>query len=340
MIAQPTRIAEPLRRYRVLHTHDPDEMCREVASQLSAHRLETASRREFVATVNHVQLGATALMYVAYGTPVRVTADPLEDHVVLMVPIAQPIRVEMKDHVTQSGPEAAVVVPRRCASRIAGGPEIGSLVVRLGAGDLARHFRRLVPQAGNLAPVFEPGRPLNPALIAGAVHAVCHAVDLGQRDLPAPVVRELHRQLLTALLFGCRHSGLERLLSPPPMASRAKISRAVELIEDAPHGDISVEAVAEQVGLSLRALQEGFRRDTGLSPRAYLKRVRLQRIRAALLGADPSDGTTVTDLALAHGFGHLGRFAVEYREAFGESPSVSLGRSRRVRGDTWGLDSG
>jgi hypothetical protein len=131
MIAQPTRIAEPLRRYRVLHTHDPDEMCREVASQLSAHQLEVASRREFVATVNHVQLGATALMYVAYGTPVRVTTDPLEDHVVLMVPIAQPIRVEMKDHVTQSGPEAAVVVPRRCATRIAGGPEIGSLVVRL-----------------------------------------------------------------------------------------------------------------------------------------------------------------------------------------------------------------
>ena len=57
-----------------------------------------------------------------------------------------------------------------------------------------------------------------------------------------------------------------------------------------------------------------------------------QRIRAALLGADPFDGTTVTDLALAHGFGHLGRFAVEYREAFGESPSVSLGRSGCVRG--------
>jgi AraC-like DNA-binding protein len=331
MIAQPTRVAEPLHRFRVLRTRDPDEMCREVAGQLSTHRLELASRREFCATVNRVQLGASALMYVAYGTSVRVTTDPLEDHVVLMVPIAQPMRVEMKDHVTQSGPEAAVIVPRRCATRVAGGPEIGSLVVRIGADDVARHFRRLVPDAGHRAPVFEPGRPLNPALVAGSVHALRHAVDLGPHDLPALVLQELNRQLLTALLFGCRHSGLDRLLAPPPTASWAKIRSAVDLMEDAPHGDISVEAVAEEVGLSLRALQDGFRRDIGLSPRAYLKRVRLQRVRSGLLGADPSEGTTVTDLALAHGFTHLGRFAVEYREAFGETPSASLQRFHRDR---------
>jgi AraC-binding-like domain len=101
MIAQPTRVAEPLREFRVLRTRDPDEMCREVAGQLSAHRLELASRREFCATVNRVQLGATTLMHLAYGTPVRVTTDPLEDHVVLMLPIARPMRVEMKDRVTQ-----------------------------------------------------------------------------------------------------------------------------------------------------------------------------------------------------------------------------------------------
>jgi AraC-like DNA-binding protein len=331
MIAQPTRVAEPLREFRVLRTRDPDEMCREVAGQLSAHRLELASRREFCATVNRVQLGATTLMHLAYGTPVRVTTDPLEDHVVLMLPIARPMRVEMKDRVTQTGPEAAVVVPRRCATRTAGGPELSSLVVRLGADDLARHLRRLAPHAGNRAPDFEPGRPLNPALIVGAVHALRHAFDLRPRGLPTLVVHELHRQLLTALLFGCRHNGLERLLSPPPMASRAKIRRAVELIEDAPHGDTSLEAVAEEAGLSLRALQEGFRRDIGLSPRAYLKRARLQRTRAALLGADPSGETTVTDLALAHGFTHLGRFAVEYREAFGETPSASLHKPHRDR---------
>jgi len=38
----------------------------------------------------------------------------------------------------------------------------------------------------------------------------------------------------------------------------------------------------------------------------------------------------VTAIATGCGFFELGRFAVEYRSLFGESPSVSLARTRAV----------
>jgi AraC-like DNA-binding protein len=55
----------------------------------------------------------------------------------------------------------------------------------------------------------------------------------------------------------------------------------------------------------------------------YLRQVKLARVHDALLDADP-EATTATAVARQWGFLHYGRFAAEYREAFGRSPSASL----------------
>ena len=60
----------------------------------------------------------------------------------------------------------------------------------------------------------------------------------------------------------------------------------------------------------------------------YLILRRLNRVRRALLRADPATAT-VAEHARRHGFTELGRFAVIYRTVFGESPSTTL---RRLRG--------
>jgi AraC-like DNA-binding protein len=60
-----------------------------------------------------------------------------------------------------------------------------------------------------------------------------------------------------------------------------------------------------------------------MSPAKYLKRYRMTQARLDLLEADPV-AATVTQIATAWGFWELGRFAVEYRRLFGESPSETL----------------
>jgi AraC-like DNA-binding protein len=61
-------------------------------------------------------------------------------------------------------------------------------------------------------------------------------------------------------------------------------------------------------------------------PHQYLRLRRLHLARRALASADATVGT-VTQIANEYGFAELGRFAVLYRQLFGESPSVTLRRA-------------
>lgn len=101
-------------------------------------------------------------------------------------------------------------------------------------------------------------------------------------------------------------------------AARAFIMDRLD--DDHPPGIIDI---CRELGVSERTLQYAFLDYAGLSPTAYLRRIRLNRVRKALRLAD-TQTATVTETAMRFGFLHLGRFARDYRMFFGESPSETL----------------
>jgi AraC-like DNA-binding protein len=90
------------------------------------------------------------------------------------------------------------------------------------------------------------------------------------------------------------------------------------------HLPISVCDIAADAGVSARALQYGFTRHLGTTPREYLRRVRLDRAHDELRDAATTSGLTVGMVARRWGFANTGRFAVAYRHAYGVSPSQTL----------------
>ena len=77
--------------------------------------------------------------------------------------------------------------------------------------------------------------------------------------------------------------------------------------------------------MSERTLEYAFTSIMGLSPMAYLIRLRLHRVREVLLAETPGS-TTVSAVALGWGFWHFGEFSRAYKRCFGERPSDTLGR--------------
>lgn len=107
------------------------------------------------------------------------------------------------------------------------------------------------------------------------------------------------------------------------------VRAAIEYARQNAHLPIGPADLAAAVGLSARSLQAAIRRHRETTPSALIQAVRLERVRAELQAAE-SNASSVTDIARAWGFTHLGRFAGSYRKLFGESPSETL-RSRPHR---------
>ena len=86
-----------------------------------------------------------------------------------------------------------------------------------------------------------------------------------------------------------------------------------------------VSDLCRAAAVSERTLENAFKEVMGLTPMTYLTRLRLHRVRQALLAATHGS-TTVSAEALNWGFWHFGEFSRAYKQCFGELPSDSLRR--------------
>jgi transcriptional regulator GlxA family with amidase domain len=111
--------------------------------------------------------------------------------------------------------------------------------------------------------------------------------------------------------------------------TRQAHSRVVQIAEDYALSHTAerlyVTDLCRAAGVSERTLQYAFKEVMGMTPVAYLTRLRLHRVRHALRTASLAS-TTVTAEALRWGFWHFGDFSRAYKDCFGELPSDTLRR--------------
>jgi len=163
------------------------------------------------------------------------------------------------------------------------------------------------------------------------VHLVIVELDEAEPGRVSPAMLTAYEQLLTTgLLLGQPNnytSALERLENK---VAPGDVKRAIDFIEAHLHRPITLTDIAMASGVPGRTLLKHFQDHRSVSPMRYLREARLARVRQALMR--PDDTASVTDTAMQWGFSHLGRFAIEYRALFGESPLETSRRSRWVRG--------
>ena len=128
------------------------------------------------------------------------------------------------------------------------------------------------------------------------------------------------RILLRALATGAESAEAEKV------RAMDRIIRGVDsALDGRPRHAFSIRELCDTVGVTERTLRRAVQAWYGVPPKTIVRARRLHGVRRKLRAARPGR-VRVTGVALEWGFEHLGRFAGDYRELFGETPSQTLAR--------------
>ncbi|MEH1098034.1 AraC family transcriptional regulator [Micromonospora sp. CPCC 205561] len=315
-----------------VRTDDIERARTEVGRVFCPHRLTPQPG------VHHVHLRMTArrtggvgVVDLDYDRAVRIQPGALETFYLVQMPRAGKAEVRHAGRTVTSTPGTASVLSPYDDSDMHWAEGSPHRIFYADRPTVHRELARLLGRAVDGPVHFDVGMTMRtPSAAAWARGVDFLADELSQpRDaslLDHPQIAGRFEQgLIGKLLLTHRHTYTELLAEPAghPAPGRL-VRRACELINDHHREALTVGDVAEALGVGVRTLQDSFRRELGTTPTAYLRARRLDAVHRALRAAPP--GTSVTTLAVDHGFAHLGRFAGEYRSRFGESPSETLRR--------------
>jgi len=202
-------------------------------------------------------------------------------------------------------------------------PDAVQYAVKLPRRSVESHLAKLIHRPVEQPILFDLGFDLD----TPAGRSLLSTVDFLRQELARPggiatmpAAREqLESLVLTQLLLTIPNNYADLLRAPETPARHTSIRRVVDLIEAHPERDLTLAELAHAAGTTARALQRGFKDVVGMSPTAYVRAVRLDRVHAELVAG--AGAVSVTDVAMRWGFFHLGRFAQQYRERFGVLPS-------------------
>jgi len=317
---------KPLEKYSLFETSDADE-AREIVSRVYCdHTLKPSHSGPINACHNRVHLSSVSINYMQYGSDISVEPGFLNRFFLFQLPIegAAQITTGSTEFTTTVG-MASAINPTDY-TKMHWNRACRKLLVQIRAEAMEARLSRLLMRPIDKPILFDPHITQDNQQAHGWWRQIKHLIsDLDSGMDPwrsRYILEDMERHMLTSLLYSFNHNYMGALLAQEIQAAPKHVKLAEDYILGHLKEPISIDDLVEVTGVSQRSVFEGFRSFRGITPMKYVQKLRLEKVRAELLGSGPD--RSVTDIALKWGFSQLGRFSVSYKKVYGESPSDTL----------------
>ena len=321
--------ADPLHRFPMFWTSDPEELRHFGSTLLGAARIDLGDTDRFEARVNLIKLPEIGLAFGA--TSCHLASDHVAaDFIRLQIALKGRATTSAGGAVTDISARQLAITPSGIASRTVCEAGHERLTLRLSQDVLLQKATTLLGFKPKGELTFDSAigvdEPYAQSLFQ-LLQFLAQQLDSMASRLPAAACRELEQAVQTTFLWASRHSFSPLLERQDREPAPGVVRRLEEFIEANWQDAITIDRLVAEAGVSARSIFRAFDRSRGYSPMAFAKSIRLRRAREMLMSGEP--GVSVTATAFKCNFASPGHFARDYRDAFGELPSETISRTSR-----------
>lgn len=313
-----------LHSFPVLRSHDLDQARAAVAGHYCDHKLELL-RGSSLRVVHNRACGANlSVNLLCYGGDVRIDPGELQSFYLFQIPLQGASRITHRDYEIDSDARMGTVLNPDRPTRMVWAGDCTKLMLQVDAAFLnrvaAETYGSPLPGPVRFDPRVDLTRPEG-RRIKSLIVDLARSFDSGslsatRKDLSLiHSERQIAREILTNQPSNISHLLTKRVAH----AGSVQLRRAIAFMHAHANENLTLSQIAAAADIHPRNLQTRFRQETGLSPMAYLRALRLDLAHYWLI--QQVDRCAVTDVAYSNGYAHLGRFSSEYRSRFGCSPS-------------------
>jgi len=335
MRTEAARLSRANSYHETFLTSDLDEARHYIGQALKPHALTLLDRRQSLSVkVGRTGLGQVSFMYIHHGADVLVKPGKLETLFLFQVPVhATRQEVRVGSSVINVSPGIAYVASPTLDFELKMSKQCDNVVLAVERGRLETYLEQQLQRRLDKPLEFKPRIELHNKECQELVALMSHFTKQLNSHTPGLKHHIIQTQaealLISTMLINLEHNYRDELLCEATTPKPYYIKRAQAYILENAHTTLTPQEIATEVCISLRSLYAGFQAFLHCTPMAYIKGVKLDKIRHELqLGA--ADETSVADVASKYGICSLGNFAASYRRRFGELPRDTLLKGRSL----------
>lgn len=323
--------AVPLSSHVLFQSDDLDCARERVAQKFCRHRLDIiGDKRFFRAAHHHLPGDMISLNYISYGADVLIDPGELTDFYLIQMPVAgsATIRNGHKEFLTDRS--TASILNADLATRMRWWQGCAQILIQIRKAPFLDFAERVLDRELPGPVIFDPlvdfSRPQMQSWRGFANGLFYSAEALANAPRGAEIHMAFNEQRLMEIFLREQPNNMSLFMDGEAKGpSPRHLRRADEYIREHAAMPISLLDIADAAGVNARTLQLAYKSTYGVSPMQALQRERLKRVRFELLAS--GGRANVTETAMKWGFAHLGRFAGDYRRAFGELPRETARRA-------------